>query len=43
MIEMWRYDIVEGVKHVMQTAPEKKEGEDGLPIPPYKTIGVRHR
>ena len=28
-------DIVEGVKRVMQAAPEKKNGEDGLPIPPY--------
>ena len=26
-------DIVEGVKRVMQAAPEKKNGEDGLPIP----------
>lgn len=29
-------DIVEGVKLVMQNAPEKKMGEDGLPIPPYR-------
>ena len=29
-------DIVEGVKRVMQRAPEKKMGEDGLPLPPYK-------
>ena len=29
-------DIVEGVKRVMQKAPERKNGEDGLPIPPYK-------
>lgn len=28
-------DIVEGVKRVMQAPPEKKRGEDGLPIPPY--------
>ena len=28
-------DIVEGVVRVMQGAPEKKNGEDGLPIPPY--------
>lgn len=28
-------DIVEGVKRVMQGAPEKKNGKDGLPIPPY--------
>ena len=34
-------DIVEGVVRVMQKAPEKKNGEDGLPIPPYAvyTIG----
>lgn len=37
-------DIVEGVKRVMQHAPEKKIGEDGLPIPPYKiyNIGNNH-
>ena len=29
-------DIVEGVIRVMQCAPEKKNGEDGLPVPPYK-------
>ena len=28
-------DIVEGVVRVMQHAPEKRDGEDGLPIPPY--------
>lgn len=28
-------DIVEGVIHVMNKAPEKKNGEDGLTIPPY--------
>ena len=28
-------DIVEGVKRVMQHAPEKMDGEDGLPVPPY--------
>lgn len=28
-------DIVEGVVRVMQKAPDKKNGEDGLPIPPY--------
>lgn len=28
-------DIVEGITRVMQGAPEKKNGEDGLPIPPY--------
>ena len=31
-------DIVEGVVRVMQGAPERKKGEDGLPIPPYKHI-----
>lgn len=37
-------DIVEGVKRVMQCAPEKKNGEDGLPIPPYRiyNIGNNH-
>lgn len=29
-------DIVEGVVRVMQGAPERKNGEDGLPVPPYK-------
>lgn len=33
-------DIVEGVKRVMQTAPEKKNGEDGLPIPPYAVYNI---
>ena len=33
-------DIVEGVKRVMQTAPEKKTGEDGLPIPPYAVYNI---
>ena len=33
-------DIVEGVKRVMQAAPEKKNGEDGLPIPPYKVYNI---
>ncbi len=33
-------DIVEGVKRVMQCAPEKKNGEDGLPIPPYKVYNI---
>ena len=28
-------DIVEGVVRVMKKAPDKKNGEDGLPIPPY--------
>ncbi|MCX0371368.1 GDP-mannose 4,6-dehydratase [Clostridium perfringens] len=33
-------DIVEGVKRVMQVPPEKKNGEDGLPIPPYKVYNI---
>ena len=33
-------DIVEGVKRVMQVAPEKKTGEDGLPLPPYKVYNI---
>ncbi len=33
-------DIVEGVKCVMQVAPEKKNGEDGLPIPPYAVYNI---
>ena len=37
-------DIVEGVVRVMQKAPEKKNGSDGLPVPPYKlyNIGNNH-
>ncbi len=37
-------DIVEGVIRVMQKAPDKETGEDGLPIPPYKiyNIGNNH-
>lgn len=37
-------DIVEGVKRVMQHAPEKRMGEDGLPLPPYAiyNIGNNH-
>ena len=37
-------DIVEGVVRVMQHAPERLTGEDGLPIPPYKiyNIGNNH-
>ena len=37
-------DIVKGVKLVMMKAPEKKIGDDGLPIPPYKiyNIGNNH-
>lgn len=33
-------DIVEGVKRVMQHAPERKEGEDGLPLPPYAVYNI---
>ena len=34
------YDIVEGVVRIMQHAPEKQNGEDGLPIPPYKVYNI---
>ncbi len=34
------HDIVEGVKRVMQGAPERKIGEDGLPIPPYAVYNI---
>ena len=33
-------DIVEGVIRVMQKAPEKQIGEDGLPIPPYAVYNI---
>ena len=33
-------DIVEGIVRVMKKAPEKKTGEDGLPIPPYKVYNI---
>lgn len=33
-------DIVEGVKRVMQHAPEKRDGEDGLPLPPYAVYNI---
>jgi nucleoside-diphosphate-sugar epimerase len=33
-------DIVEGVIRVMQGAPEKRTGEDGLPIPPYAVYNI---
>lgn len=33
-------DIVEGIVRVMQHAPEKQKGEDGLPIPPYKVYNI---
>lgn len=37
-------DIVEGIVRVMKKAPDKNNGEDGLPIPPYKiyNIGNQH-
>ncbi len=33
-------DIVEGVVRIIQHAPEKRNGEDGLPIPPYKIYNI---
>lgn len=33
-------DIVEGVLRVMAKAPERRKGEDGLPIPPYKVYNI---
>ena len=33
-------DIVEGIIRVMQGAPEKSTGEDGLPIPPYALYNI---
>ena len=33
-------DIVEGVVHIMQGAPEKKQGDDGLPLPPYAVYNI---
>ncbi len=33
-------DIVEGVKRVMQNAPEKANGDDGLPLPPYRVYNI---
>ena len=33
-------DIVEGVVRIMQGAPEKVTGEDGLPLPPYKVYNI---
>ena len=35
-------DIVEGVMRVMAKAPERKVGEDGLPVPPYKVYNIRN-
>lgn len=33
-------DIVEGITRVMKGAPEKKNGEDGLPLPPYAVYNI---
>lgn len=33
-------DIVEGITRVMQHAPERKTGEDGLPVPPYAVYNI---
>ena len=33
-------DIVEGILRVMKGAPEKKNGEDGLPLPPYAVYNI---
>ena len=33
-------DIVEGVVRIMQHAPERRNGEDGLPFPPYKVYNI---
>ena len=33
-------DIVEGIVRVMKGAPEKKEGSDGLPVPPYAVYNI---
>ena len=33
-------DIVEGIKRIMQHAPEKHEGDDGLPLPPYAVYNI---
>ena len=33
-------DIVEGIVRVMQHAPERRDGDDGLPIPPYKVYNI---
>ncbi len=33
-------DIVEGIKRVMERAPEKKSGDDGLPLPPYRIYNI---
>lgn len=36
-------DIVEGVVRIMQHAPEEQNGEDGLPIPPYKVYNIGNK
>lgn len=33
-------DIVEGVVRIMQHAPERRTGDDGLPVPPYKVYNI---
>ncbi|MDO5558722.1 MAG: GDP-mannose 4,6-dehydratase [Oscillospiraceae bacterium] len=33
-------DIVEGITRVMKVAPQKRSGEDGLPVPPYKVYNI---
>ena len=33
-------DIVEGIRRVMTCAPEKMDGEDGLPLPPYRVYNI---
>lgn len=33
-------DIVTGIRHVMCNAPEKQNGEDGLPLPPYRIYNI---
>ena len=33
-------DIVEGIVRVMQGAPERKKGDDGLPVPPYAVYNI---
>ena len=33
-------DIVEGVVRIMQGAPDKRQGEDGLPLPPYAVYNI---
>ncbi len=33
-------DVVTGIRHVMCNAPEKQNGEDGLPLPPYRIYNI---